>query len=716
MDDVTGAGRQLPPVPLEPLARDDPDRVGDFRLLGRLGAGGMGVAYLAAGPSQNWVVVKTVWKHLAADRSFRARLSRELDAMGRASGPHTASLLDSDVQADPPWFAMEFIPGMTLTRRVDDSGALPLAEVVALAVAMVDVLVSVHGAGIVHRDVKPSNVMMSPTGPKLIDFGIADMSEGTQLTKTGMVLGSTGWLAPEQVRGDQVTSATDIHAWALCVLYGATGAPPFGADNSTATIYKVLEAIPTVPDTVPNPLRELLVAALAKEPSYRPTLERLSTELNPARLNPDQLPVTPAPTTPVVDTTPTPAHDMLTTPVASTPVATPRPPNQPAPGPAGTRRPAGKRWWPLAVGIGTLCVVTAVIVVLAGQNSNTSIAPADTSAAAPTVVAETAGDYMIGDTGPGGGIVFYDAGSVQPWGRYLEAGSELGDEDWCDDSELDVAGTKETIGAGAANTKLIAAACRAGAANTVSDYDGGGKTDWFLPSKDELNALYEQRDAVGGFGSDLYWSSSQNYADDAWYQDFTSGSQYGYYKYASDGVRPVRAFATSAAASAATTAAAPTVVAETAGDYMIGDTGPGGGIVFYDAGSVQPWGRYLEAGSELGDEDWCDDSELDVAGTKTAIGAGAANTKLIAAACRAGAANTISDYDGGGKTDWFLPSKDELNAMFSQRVIVGGFEGNYYYWSSSQLNAEYAWYRSDRRYSIYNFKRNFSGVRPVRAF
>ena len=369
--DTNGAGFALPAVPLEPLRDRDPRELGPFRLLGRLGAGGMGVAFLAEGGGQ-WAVVKMVRSELAEDRSFRARLSRELDAMGRASGPHTASLLDSDVQADPPWFAMEFIPGMTLTRRVDDSGALVMAEVVALAVAMVDVLVSVHGAGIVHRDLKPSNIMMSPTGPKLIDFGIADMSEGTQLTKTGMVLGSTGWLAPEQVRGDQVTSATDIHAWALCVLYAATGAPPFGADNSTATMYKVLEAIPVIPQEIPSPLRELLSAAVAKEPSHRPTLERLSSELNPV-----QVQVAPAPTTPVFDTTPTPAQDMLTTLEAA-----PRPPGRTAPGAADTSRPAGRRWWPVAVGIGALCVVAAVVVVLAGRNSSTSIAPTTQNASA----------------------------------------------------------------------------------------------------------------------------------------------------------------------------------------------------------------------------------------------------------------------------------------------------------------------------------------------
>ena len=230
-----------------------------------------------------------------------------------------------------------------------------------------------------------------------------------------------------------------------------------------------------------------------------------------------------------------------------------------------------------------------------------SAAPAASAAAV-----ETAGDYKIGDAGPGGGIVFYDAGSVQPWGRYLEAApakwfrgddpsdlycdefeeaveltveeaieagvagagekSDLlnhcsrfvfeGDDpkqQWCGGPELnnwnwDVAGTKESIGAGAANTELIAVACGAGAANTARAYDGGGKTDWFLPSKDELNALHKQRDILGGFGADNYWSSSQYDAVNAWNQYFPDGNQYNYNEFTGRenppayGVRPVRAF------------------------------------------------------------------------------------------------------------------------------------------------------------------------------
>lgn len=267
-----------PPVPLEPMRERDPRALGDFQMLGRLGYGGMGVAYLAQGP-QAWAVVKVVRSDLGDSSTFRARLARELEAMRRAEGPYTAALLDAELDGDPAWFAMEYIPGVNLSRRVADEGRMSAEGLTAFAAGLAEALAHVHAAGIVHRDLKPSNVMMSPTGPRLIDFGIAGIEEGTHLTTTGSVVGSTGWLAPEQVTGDPVTPATDVHAWALCVLFAATGEPPFGADSATASLYRVLEVAPSVPDWIPQPLRDLLVGALAKEPAYRPTLDQVSTAL-----------------------------------------------------------------------------------------------------------------------------------------------------------------------------------------------------------------------------------------------------------------------------------------------------------------------------------------------------------------------------------------------------------------------------------------------------
>ncbi len=262
------------PSPLEPLARADPREIGGMRLLGRLGSGGMGIAYLAETDS-GLVVVKTMWPQLHADPALRARLSRELEAMRAVSCDYVAAPLAEDLDADEPWFSMEYVPGVTLKRRVEAGPALTPAEVFSLAAGLVRALDFISASGVIHRDLKPANVMMSPTGPKIIDFGVAAMAEATQLTTTGLVVGSAGWLAPEQVLGEQVTAATDVHAWGLCVLYAATGKAPYVTDNSTATMYKVLHADPDVPAWLGQPLAPLVRAATSKDPAARPAITEL---------------------------------------------------------------------------------------------------------------------------------------------------------------------------------------------------------------------------------------------------------------------------------------------------------------------------------------------------------------------------------------------------------------------------------------------------------
>ncbi len=294
------------PKDLEPLTDRDPRQLGMFRLVGRLGSGGMGVAYFAEVDGVHGVepaVVKVVHANLAADRSFSARLSRELDVMRKVSGRFTAQLLDSDVNHDPPWFAMEYIPGLTLARLIEEFGPLATEQLIPFANQLLEIIANIHAQGVVHRDIKPANIMMSPTGPRLIDFGIADLSEGTQLTKTGSVLGSMGWMAPEQVRNDPATPATDIHAWALTVLFASTGQAPFGAANSTAAMYKVLEETPRIPQSIPPPLAQALKQALVKQPNYRPVVGQLQTTINvrgafvPPRTG-TQTPTDPQPPTP----------------------------------------------------------------------------------------------------------------------------------------------------------------------------------------------------------------------------------------------------------------------------------------------------------------------------------------------------------------------------------------------------------------------------------
>ena len=269
----------LPAVPLERLEADDPRELGDYRLLGRLGSGGMGVAFLAEGP-EGWAVVKTMWPQLRADPAFRARLARELDAMRAAASPRVAEVLAEQLEGPNPWFAMEFVPGITLKRRVDESGPIVGAELQGLASGLAEAIAATSAVGVVHRDLKPANVMLSPTGPRLIDFGVADISEATQLTQTGFVVGSAGWLAPEQITGGEVSAATDVHAWGLCVLYAATGRAPFVGDNTTATIYQVLHTEPEIPASLGVPLAGLVARALAKEATSRPKPERLTAELS----------------------------------------------------------------------------------------------------------------------------------------------------------------------------------------------------------------------------------------------------------------------------------------------------------------------------------------------------------------------------------------------------------------------------------------------------
>jgi len=361
------------------------------------------------------------------------------------------------------------------------------------------------------------------------------------------------------------------------------------------------------------------------------------------------------------------------------------------------------------------------------------------------------GTCVVGDKGPGGGIVFYDAGSPQSWGRYLEAtpyawngGSRDPRAEWgC--METSISGALGTaIGTGATNTAAIVAGCpESGIAAKLADLSTfGGKSDWFLPSKDELNLMYRNlaRPGAPGFETDPYWSSSEYGVRLAWSQDIRDGGQYFY-----DGeqhidfrnlffyVRPVRAFGQSQPGTITTT----TVVlvkqsCASGGVCVIGDNGPGGGIVFYDAGSPQSWGRYLEAaprtwsGGTIDPEaKWgCESiwtSIWDASREDEDIGTGAANTAAIVAGCPESgiAAKLANALIFGGKADWFLPSKDELNLMYRNlgRWDVGGFETGAY-WSSSENGTTVAQIQNletGRGSGDYRKSVSFN-VRPVRAF
>ncbi|PJE96886.1 serine/threonine protein kinase [Streptomyces carminius] len=271
---------------MEPLGEGDPRWVGGYRLLGGLGAGGMGRVYLARSERGRTVAVKVVRAELARERSFRERFAKEVTAARRVGGQWTAPVLDADTEADTPWVATGYIAGPSLQSVVEeDHGPLPEHSVYALAAGLVGALRAIHGAGLVHRDLKPSNVLVTIDGPKVIDFGIAralDSVTESGLTQTGAVIGSPGFMSPEQVRGERVTPASDIFCLGSVLAFAATGRMPFGGDDSGlhALLFRIASEPPDLTG-LSGSLRELVAACLAKEPADRPSLDDLAARVGP---------------------------------------------------------------------------------------------------------------------------------------------------------------------------------------------------------------------------------------------------------------------------------------------------------------------------------------------------------------------------------------------------------------------------------------------------
>ncbi|RPF46225.1 protein kinase-like protein [Streptomyces sp. Ag109_G2-6] len=276
---------------MHPLEAGEPRTIGAYRLLGRLGAGGMGRVYLGRSAGGRTVAVKVVHPHFASDAEFRARFRREVEAARRVGGEWTAPVLDADPEAAVPWVATGYVAGPSLDRAVAGHGPLPEGSVRAVGAGLARALVAVHGLGLVHRDVKPSNVMLSLDGPRLIDFGIARATDGTaSLTSTGVSIGSPGYMSPEQILGKGVTGASDVFSLGAVLAFAATGRPPFSGDNSATLLYKVVHEPPEL-DAVPaGELRELIASCLAKAASERPSPEALAAALGGALGAPGWLP------------------------------------------------------------------------------------------------------------------------------------------------------------------------------------------------------------------------------------------------------------------------------------------------------------------------------------------------------------------------------------------------------------------------------------------
>ncbi|MET9351696.1 serine/threonine-protein kinase [Streptomyces sp. NPDC006617] len=267
---------------MRPLEVDEPTVVGPYRLLGRLGSGGMGRVYLGRSAGGRTVAVKIVHPHFALDEEFRARFRREVAAARRVGGAWTAPVLDADPEARVPWVATAYAAGPSLTAAVADGGPLPAHSVRALGAGLGEALAAVHELGLVHRDVKPSNILLTLDGPLLIDFGIARATDGTaSLTSTGVSIGSPGYMSPEQILGKGVTGAADVFSLGAVLAYATTGQPPFPGDSSAALLYKVVHEEPSLDGLDDGELRELVASCLAKNPSARPAPAEVARRLAP---------------------------------------------------------------------------------------------------------------------------------------------------------------------------------------------------------------------------------------------------------------------------------------------------------------------------------------------------------------------------------------------------------------------------------------------------
>ncbi|MEV6733172.1 serine/threonine-protein kinase [Streptomyces sp. NPDC051364] len=256
------------PVQHDPLLTGDPRRVGRYRLTARLGEGGMGTVYLGLSPGERRVAVKVVRADLAADPGFRQRFAREIDSVRRVGGFHTAQVVDASAEGEQPWLVTEYIPGPSLHTVLREHGALPARTLRTLALGVAEALEGIHACGIVHRDLKPGNIIIAETGARVIDFGIARAVDATALTRADYLVGTRGFLAPEQLTGAPLTPAVDAYAFGM-VLGHACGAAPFPAGAELETALRLL----------PADLSAIVRACLSPDPAARPTpaqiLERL---------------------------------------------------------------------------------------------------------------------------------------------------------------------------------------------------------------------------------------------------------------------------------------------------------------------------------------------------------------------------------------------------------------------------------------------------------
>ena len=256
---------------VESLRPGDPCLVGPHRLLGRLGQGGMGTVFLAVTPDDRVVAVK-VLRDGCVDAEGRRRFRRELEVLQRVRGPHLVEVLGGDASAVTPWIVTRFVPGQRLDELVAESGPLPELGLVRLGLGVALALRALHAAGVVHRDLTPGNVLVLSGEAHVIDLGLAVVADLTAVTRSGLVLGTAGYLAPEQVLGEACNSSVDVHAWGATLALAGTGRPPYGTGRPEAVLYRVVHAPPDLLGLA-GPLAALVAASLAKDAAQRPSVD-----------------------------------------------------------------------------------------------------------------------------------------------------------------------------------------------------------------------------------------------------------------------------------------------------------------------------------------------------------------------------------------------------------------------------------------------------------
>jgi serine/threonine protein kinase len=298
-------------------------QVGDYRLLAKIGEGGMGVVHLAQDPSGARVALKVLRPHIIGDDEARERLAREVASLRRVTSPRIAEVIDADPWGDTPYVATRYVPGLSLHEHARQEGPITGEDLRHFATGLAEAVIAVHAVGVLHRDIKPSNVLLEGRSPVLIDFGLARLAEDPRLTHTGWLLGTPGYLAPEILYGDDATTASDVHSWAATVVFAATGRPPFGTGPAMAIMDRVRRGEHDL-SAVPPALLPLVRACLAPDPADRPeTAAVLASLRGPATAPSVARPVRDDPTMPFVLAGPDPTARQSGPPTRVETVATP---------------------------------------------------------------------------------------------------------------------------------------------------------------------------------------------------------------------------------------------------------------------------------------------------------------------------------------------------------------------------------------------------------